>query len=277
MKNLFDAHNHCQFSFDGKKTTVELSSKAAYEAGLGGIVFTDHCDLFVPQEVIEAEGEHPQIFDITQQQAEIDRVQDCYGESLRILKGIEIGMYDKTLSQARKLLKENDFDQVIGSIHYLQESDPYYGGFFSGKEWKEAYGTYLQTIYNQAKGLGDFDLIGHYDYVARYAPYPQDCITYRDFSDIFDSLFRFLIENGKGLELNTKSCAGGRRGRQVVRDHNVLLRYKELGGEIISLGSDSHSPTHVAEGFKYHADLLRSLGFRWSSHYEKRQLVQLPL
>ena len=276
MKNLFDAHNHCQFSFDGKKTTVELSSKAAFEKGLGGIVFTDHCDLYMPQEVIDAEGDHPQIFDIESQQAEIDRVQENYGERLRILKGIEIGMYKDVREQAKEILATHSFDQVIGSIHYLEDSDPYYGGFFSGRDWKQAYGTYLETIYNEAVTLGDFDVIGHYDYVARYAPYPQDCICYRDFSDIFDTLFRYLIENGKGLELNTKSCTGS-RGRHVLRDRNVLMRYRELGGDIISLGSDSHSPVYVAENFAEHVALLKSLGFRWSAHYEKRQLVQLPL
>lgn len=276
MKNLFDAHNHCQFSFDGKNTTVEISSKAAFDAGLGGIVFTDHCDLFIPQECIDAEGEHPQIFDIKGQQAEIDRVQGTYGERLRILKGIEIGMYKDTRAMAREILEHNRFDQVIASIHYLEAADPYYGGYYLGRDWKQAYGTYLETIYNEATALGDFDIIGHYDYVARYAPYPQDCIRYRDFSDIFDALFRFLIENGKGLELNTKSCTGS-RGRHVLRDKDVLLRYKELGGEIISLGSDSHRPAYVAENFAEHVALLKSLGFRWSSHYEKRQLIQLPL
>lgn len=276
MKNLFDTHNHCQFSFDGKKTTVELSAAAALDRGIGGIVFTDHCDIYVPQECIEHGCTQTQVFDIQAQQAEIDRIQAEYKDRLRILKGIEVGMYRSTRLQAQDLLKQHDFDQVIGSIHYLEESDPYYGGFFKGKDWKETYGKYLETIYEEAVALGDFDIIGHYDYVARYAPYQQDSIRYRDFSDIFDTIFRYLIENGKGLEFNTKSCTGS-RGRHVLRDKDVLLRYRELGGEIISLGSDSHSPLYVAENFEENAALLKSLGFRWTSHYEKRQLVQLPL
>lgn len=276
MKNLFDTHNHCQFSFDGKKTTVELSAAAALDRGIGGIVFTDHCDIYVPQECIEHGCTQTQVFDIQAQQAEIDRIQAEYKDRLRILKGIEVGMYRSTRLQAQDLLKHHDFDQVIGSIHYLEESDPYYGGFFKDKDWKETYGKYLETIYEEAVALGDFDIIGHYDYVARYAPYQQDSIRYRDFSDIFDTIFRYLIENGKGLEFNTKSCTGS-RGRHVLRDKDVLLRYRELGGEIISLGSDSHSPLYVAENFEENAALLKSLGFRWTSHYEKRQLVQLPL
>jgi histidinol-phosphatase (PHP family) len=276
MKNLFDAHNHCQFSFDGKKTTVELSSKAAYEKGLGGIVFTDHCDIFVPQECMERGSIQPQDFDIAAQQAEIDRVQEMFGNKLRILKGIEIGMNHSSRDEINGILATHSFDQVIASIHYLEDTDPYYGGFFVGRDWKNAYGTYLETIYNEMTALKDFDIIGHYDYVARYAPYPVDSIRYGDFSDIFDTIFLYLIENGKGLEINTKSCKGG-HGKKTVLDHNVLLRYRELGGEIISLGSDSHAPANVAESFAENAAMLRSLGFSWSSHYEKRQLIQKPL
>lgn len=280
MRNLFDTHNHSQFSFDGMNTTVELSAAAALEKGLGGIAFTDHCDIFIPQECIDHEGEHPQNFDIMAQQAEIDRVQGLMGDRLRILKGIEIGMYPSSRELAKAVLSQHSFDQVIASIHYIDDADPYYGGYFVGKDWKQAYGKYLEAIYEEARALEDFDIIGHYDYVARYAPYPQDGIRYKDFSDIFDSIFRYLIENGKGFELNTKSSGGSAHsghGRKTAVDKDILLRYRELGGEIISLGSDSHRPTGVAEGFSDYAALIRSLGFRWTSHYEKRQLVQSPL
>lgn len=276
MKNLFDTHNHSQFSFDGKRTTVESSSRSAYEKGLAGLCFTEHYDLFIPDDEPEIETIRPQIYDIRAQQQEIDRVQNMFDDRFRILKGIELGMSMESRKETRRLLKEHSFDQVIASIHYLEKSDPYYGGYFRNKDWKQAYGTYLETIYNEAVELKDFDIIGHYDYVVRYAPFPQDSITYRDFSDIFDTLFRFLIENGKGLEINTKSCKGS-KGRKTTIDLDVLIRYRELGGEIISLGSDSHDAENVADRFEMHAAILRSLGFRWSSHYEKRQLIQLPL
>ena len=276
MKNLFDGHNHCQFSFDGKRTSVELSSRAALEKGLGGIICTDHYDSYIPQICLEHGCPEDQEFDIIGQQAEIDRVQEMFGDSIRILKGIEIGMYDSSMDKLKKVLSSHSFDQVNASIHYLNESDPYYPEYFSDKDWKEAYGTYLEAIYKSITSLKDFDIVGHYDYVVRYATYPTDGIFYKDFSDILDSIFRYLIENGKGFEVNTKSCKVG-SNRKPVLDKNLLLRYRELGGEIISLGSDSHDSFKVAEDFPLHAQLLKSLGFRWSSHYEKRQLVQLPL
>ena len=93
---------------------------------------------------------------------------------------------------------------------------------------------------------------------------------------MLDAIFRLLIENGKALEINTKKAGGGRT-RPTTPDKDLLLRYRQMGGEILSLGSDSHVAEGVAVSFGHYIDLLRSLGFRWSAHYEKRQLVQLPL
>ena len=272
---MVDTHNHCEFSFDGKRTTALRSAQSAFDKGLDGIVFTDHYDIYIP----EVPGEtmpRPQDFDIAAQQAEIERVNCLFPDRFKVLKGIEIGMNSHCREQARKIIGSHSFDQVIASVHYLDDSDPYYGAYFNGRDFKQAYGLYLETIFREMILLQDFDIAGHFDYVARYAPYPQDSIKYRDFSDIFDSIFSYLIENGKALEINTKSCNSS-KGRATVLDMDLLKRYRELGGEAVSLGSDSHTPENVADRFKTYADLLRSAGFRWSSHYEKRQLVQLPL
>ena len=279
MNNLFDNHNHSQFSFDGKNADIEKGARSAMASGLGGICFSDHCDFYIPPEKALHEELVPEEFDAILQQAEIDRVQamlDREGKAPKILKGIEVGMHAECHEQIRKVLDENSFDQIIASVHYIEKTDPYYGGYYDGKDWKQAYGTYLETIYREMKWLEDFDIMGHYDYIVRYASYPVTSIRYRDFSDIFDEMFRYLIQEGKALEINTKSYEG-HRGRMVELDNDVLLRYREMGGEIVSLGSDSHEPSRVGAGFTRHAAFLKSLGFRWTAHYESRRLIQLPL
>lgn len=279
---LFDNHNHSEFSFDGKRTSVEKSTLAAADAGLGGVAFTDHCDFFVPAMKAEHEQLVPETFDVNAQQAEIDRVQALIdgrigGErKFRILKGIEIGMHEDCHGEIRRTLGENSFDQVIASVHYLDGIDPFYGGYYEGKDWKEAYGHYLETIWKEMTWLKDFDIMGHFDYVVRYAPYSRTSLLYRDFSDILDEMFRYLIQEGKALEINTKSYQEY-NGRLVTIDTEVLKRYRELGGEIVSFGSDSHDAHRIGHAIMEHALLLKSLGFRWSAHYESRRLVQLPL
>lgn len=275
MRSLFDNHNHCEFSFDGKRTTVEASSRVAFEKGLGGLCFADHCDMYVPEQTLVFAPKSCELVDIQAQQIEIERVQKLFPQ-IKILKGIEIGMHHKCREEVKRMMTENSFDQVIGSIHYIDNTDPFYGSFFEGRTWKEAYGYYLETLYNEMTAWGDFDIMGHYDYVVRYCNYEQVDILYKDFSDIFDEMLRYLIHNGKALEINTKQSGGGNT-RPTVLDKELLLRYRDMGGEIISLGSDSHIPEGVADKFPDYAAFLKSLGFRWSAHYEKRQLVQLPL
>ena len=275
MKSLFDNHNHCEFSFDGKRTTVEASARVAAEKGLGGLCFADHCDMYVPEQTLVFAPKSCDLVDIAAQQAEIERVQKLLPD-IKILKGIEIGMHPKCREDVKKLMSENNFDQVIGSIHYIDETDPFYGSFFEGKTWKEAYGHYLETIYREMTAWGDFDIMGHYDYVVRYCDYEQVDILYKDFSDIFDEILRYLSHNGKALEINTKSYQNY-KGRQANLDVNVLKRYRELGGEIISFGSDSHDAHAVGTDFEKYAAIAKTHGFRWAAHYEKRQLVQLPL
>ena len=128
---LFDNHNHSQFSFDGKKTTVEDSAAAAFAKGLDGICFTDHCDFYVPP--MKAQFEHlvPEVFAVEAQQAEIDRVNAASyavlpgSRRFRILKGIEIGLQKNCREQIREHLGKYSFDQVIASVHYIDDTDPF--------------------------------------------------------------------------------------------------------------------------------------------------------
>lgn len=271
MTRLYDNHNHSQFSFDGKLASVETSARAAAAAGLGGICFTDHCDLYVPAMKAEHENLVPEQFDIEAQQAEIDRVRGLL-PGLSVAKGIEIGLQKRCREQIRAVLSAHGFDQVTASVHYLEDTDPFWGGYYKGKDWKTAYGHYLETIYEEMTWLGDFDVMGHFDYVARYAPYPQCSIFYRDFPDIFDSIFKYLAENGKALEINTKTYQDY-HGRTPVLDRNILLRFKELRGEAISLGSDSHNPERVGDKFREYAEFARSCGFTRLAHFENRKLI----
>lgn len=282
---FFDTHNHSQFSFDGSGTTVGKSAVAAAEKGLGGICFTDHCDFYVPQIKERFEPIVSEVFDIDAQQAEIDRVNGLIAEGglgksvprkFRIFKGMELGLGEKNHEQTRECLSSHKFDQIIASVHYIEDTDPYFGPYYKGKNWKEAYGRYLEALLREMRWLGDFDIMGHFDYVARYAPYPKESVLYRDFPGLFDEIFKYLIENGKGLEINTKTYkAYGLRTPQLDRD--LLIRYMELGGEIISLGSDSHAPEQVGHKFDYFAQYVKMFGFRRLAHFEGRRLKMVTI
>ena len=196
-------------------------------------------------------------------------------EGFKVFKGIEIGVQKSEREKIAKHLEEHSFDEIIASVHYLDDTDPFWGGYYEGKDWREAYGHYLETLYEEMVWLGDrFDIMGHYDYVTRYAPYPQMSIFYKDFPDLLDAILLYLAENGKALEINTKTYQE-LHGRTPELDRNILLRYMELGGEIISLGSDSHDACRTGFNFGYFAELIKSCGFRYLAHYEARRLIMV--
>lgn len=277
MTGLYDNHNHSQFSFDGGRTSVGKTVNSAIGKGLAGICFTDHCDFFVPPMKAQHEEYVPEVFDVEARNAEIDKVNAKCPQDFHVFKGIEIGVQKSERDKIAAHLEKYSFDEIIASVHYLDDTDPFWGGYYEGKTWRYAYGHYLETLYDEMVWLGDrFDIMGHYDYVTRYAPYPECSILYKDFPDILDSMLRYLAENGKALEINTKTYQDF-KGRTPVLDKNILIRYRELGGEIISLGSDSHDADRVGFNFERTAALVSRCGFRYLAHFDKRKPVMLPI
>ncbi len=277
MTDLYDNHNHSQFSFDGGRTSVGKTVNSAIGKGLAGVCFTDHCDFFVPPMKAQHEEYVPEVFDVEARNAEIDKVNAKCPQDFHVFKGIEIGVQKSERDKIAAHLEKYSFDEIIASVHYLDDTDPFWGGYYEGKTWRYAYGHYLETLYDEMVWLGDrFDIMGHYDYVTRYAPYPECSILYKDFPDILDSMLRYLAENGKALEINTKTYQDF-KGRTPVLDKNILMRYRELGGEIISLGSDSHDADRVGFNFERTAALVSRCGFRYLAHFDKRKPVMLPI
>ena len=277
MTDLYDNHNHSQFSFDGGRTSVGKTVNSAIGKGLAGICFTDHCDFFVPPMKAQHEEYVPEVFDVEARNAEIDKVNVKCPRDFHVFKGIEIGVQKSERDKIAAHLEKYSFDEIIASVHYLDDTDPFWGGYYEGKTWRYAYGHYLETLYDEMVWLGDrFDIMGHYDYVTRYAPYPECSILYKDFPDILDSMLRYLAENGKALEINTKTYQDF-KGRTPVLDKNILMRYRELGGEIISLGSDSHDADRVGFNFEQTAALVSRCGFKYLAHFDKRKPVMLPI
>ena len=264
--HLIDTHVHSLFSRDSK-TTVDLAVQAGIQAGLGGIAFTDHTDFSV-------DPDHPDdIFDIAQHQAQIAEAGHKYASQIQCYCGIEIGLQIEMAERINAVTSAHQFDIIIASLHWIYRQDPYRGAYYEGKTLKESYGGYLECLYQAAHFFQDYDVLGHYDYISRYSPYPQKSLRYRDFPDHLDSLLRLLITRGKCLELNTGTLRS-RNGQDAPQfDAHLYTRYRELGGEIISLGSDAHEQARVGADFPYYAALLKQTGFKYLCHYKNRKPI----
>ena len=98
---------------------------------------------------------------------------------------------------------------------------------------------------------------GHIDYVIRYAPGTNQDYSYSNYQYILDELFSTLIRHDKALEINT---AGFKYGLgQPHPQIDVLRRFREMGGERITIGSDAHKPEHIAFDFTRTEEILKSL------------------
>ncbi|PKO96129.1 MAG: histidinol phosphate phosphatase [Bacteroidetes bacterium HGW-Bacteroidetes-7] len=261
MNKYVDTHTHSSYSPDSRMSIAE-AAEYAFANGLAGITFTDHLDLKAPGDNLKF------AFDPAEQQAEIYEV--AKQSSIKLLTGIEIGLQPCNLVEIKDFLSTFSFDTIIASIHFVDGVDPYEGQYYEGKTEKEAYGRYLEIMAEMVVAYPDFDILGHYDYIARYAPYKTRTIHYRDFADILDTIFRSLIYNGKSLEINTNTYRL-RNGAIPVLDRDILLRYRELGGEIITLGSDAHSKERLGEEFENFRAVLKNMGYKYVVNYEKRK------
>lgn len=260
---LFDNHSHSEFSPDGRMTMEQSIVKAA-ETGLAGIAITDHYDMDIPG------GSKAFSFDPEEHHRKVDELTGKYGLPIKVLKGIELGLQPHCLDKIRDFASGYRFDTVIASLHFIDGLDPYYGEYYQGLERKQAYGKYFEDMYFCIRNFEDFDILGHFDYIARYAPYSEQSIMYRDFPDLFDEIFKYLVYNDKALEINSNTYRI-RNGRTPQLDINILKRYRELGGDSISLGSDAHETVRIGENLEKYAALALSAGIKYTCHFDRRR------
>ena len=169
------------------------------------------------------------------------------------------------------MMKSYHFDFVIGSVHSIRRSDIAFGEIFKSYSDEEVYHMTLEETLEDVKLYDDFDTLGHLDYMTRYGRTREKEYSYQKYSEIIDEILKVLIHKGKGLELN---MAGLKYGLPYAHPHkDVLKRYKELGGEIITIGADGHKPEHIAYDFHKVKEILNECGFAYYTEFKERKPV----
>lgn len=265
---LWDTHMHTHFSGDSE-SSPEVMVRAAKELGLPGICFTDHLDW-------DYAGE-PGIFDL-----DLDACLPAYRKlaeeekDIIICAGVELGLQPHLADRLKEMMSKYTFDFVIGSSHMAHSYDPIDPRYFEGKEEDDAYTEYFESILENIAVFQDFDVYGHIDYVVRYGPNRNKFYTYEKFSDILDEILKTLISLGKGIEINTGGFKYGLGHPNPTEA--ILKRYRELGGEMITIGADGHKPEHVAYDFDKVPPILKEAGFEYYTVFKERkpEFIKLP-
>ena len=269
-----DMHMHTWFSTDSEACPRDMADEAVRK-GLKTICFTDHFDKD------DLEWGEEGIFDVDAYFVEMQKLQEEYAGKLNIRIGIELGLRTYLKDYYEELTKKYPFDFVIGSVHnvpYKKDAegnilytDPAAEKLFTDRTDKEAYRLMMETTLENVRTSDCFQTLGHLDYVVRYGKSREKEYSYTDYADIIDEILKLLIEKEKGLEVNS---AGLKYGLPFAHPHpDVLKRYRELGGEIITIGADAHTPDKIGYAFDKAADIFRECGFSYYAVFKNRRPI----
>ena len=263
-----DCHMHTEFSSDSE-TPVRSMIEGAIKKGLREICLTDHYDKDYPR-VPDIEG-IPFVFDPEEYCRTLAGLKEEYSGRITVRTGIEIGLQPHLGEFYRDFIRKHPFDFVIGSVHLMNGKDPYYGEVFEGRSDREVYREMFRLTLENLEAVQEFDVLGHIDYVVRYGRKQAEEYSCAEFADEIDAILRKVVEMGKGIELNT---GGFKYGLGFCNPHpDIIKRYRELGGEIITVGADAHRPEHVAYDFGRADEILKECGFRYYTVFENRKPV----
>lgn len=262
---IADYHVHSSFSSDSTAPMESMVEKAI-SLGMKKICFTDHMDYDYP------DGYGVTFtFDPDAYFKELDKITEKYNSKIKVLKGIELGLQPYLAFRYQNLMDQYDFDFAIASSHLIHGLDPYYPEFWKDKTPKEGLTLYFKSIIDNVKAFTGYQVYGHLDYIVRYVPDKTFNYKYEDYADIIDEVLKTIISHGLGIEVNT---AGYKYGLGYAHPREeILKRYKELGGEILTIGSDGHAPDHLGYDFKKAEQLLISLGFQYYTTFEKKKPI----
>lgn len=267
---LADSHVHSLFSSDAE-APVEEMIEAAIQQGRTYFYLTDHHDIDYPV----GEDERDFLLDMERYLVTLAELREKYQGKIAIRTGIELGLMAQIADSINAFAKKYPLDLIIGSSHLVHGQDPYYPQYYQGKTERQAYEEYFLSILENVKTFDCFHVYGHLDYVIRYGPNKDRFYNPMDYYDLFREILTRLIDGGKGIEINTGSLY---KGFSYPHPHKTILQlYRQLGGEIITVGSDAHQPQYVGYGFDVAETLLKQCGFRYYTLFVDGKPQQIPL
>jgi len=274
MSIIADYHLHSEHSGDST-APMEDQIRAGLARGLKVMCFTDHYDPEFPYE--NNPDVAPGTFELYYDSYRKDflKMKKKYEGKIELHLGIELGLQPHLGDFLRSYVREHDFEFIIGSNHLCAGYDPYYPDFLYSRTQQEALVLYLEDTLTNIRAFPDIDSCGHLDYVTRYLPDRDTIYTYKAYADRIDPILRELIDRGIALEVNTSPLTKGMPHFNPLPD--ILSRYREMGGELITIGSDAHVPERIAGCFEETAEILRALGFKYYAVYKERKPQMLPL
>ncbi len=270
-----DYHVHSSFSFDSK-TPMETQLERALALGLDELCFTEHVDYGVMldwddpaeartyKDIVLRNVDYPRYF------AKLDELRKRYEGRLTIRRGLELGVQRHTVEKTNTLFDRlrDKLDFTLLSVHQVDDLQLYPPEYQEDKT-QDAYNRgYYEELLAVARDFDRYCVLAHLDVMRRYDP--QGEYPFEKVRDIVAEILRVAIQKGKGIELNTASWRYELSDIQPCRA--IWRLYRDLGGEILTIGSDAHRPERVAGNYDEARAILRDeLGFRYFCTFERME------
>jgi histidinol-phosphatase (PHP family) len=258
-----DYHIHSSFSGDSQEN-LERIVERAIQLGLEEIAITDHYDFDVPEAGTNF------IFDVSTYVKRISELKEKYRKELAIKIGVEMGIQPQIAKEMDILIESAPFDFVLSSTHTLEHTDLSFSKFYRGKSRDEAHQKYFEGVLKNLEVYKNYNVCSHLDFISRYGGPEYRELDYKKHWDTIEEILKKIIHLGKGIEINTSGFRYGEN--RFYPTEKIVERYVELGGEILTVGSDSHRAEHIAMDFKKVEDFLKGTGVKYLSSFDKRKV-----
>lgn len=256
---LADYHVHTYYS-DDSECPMEDTVKRALELGLDEIAFTEHVDYGVKTDI---NCNYEKYF------AEIEKMKKQYGEKITIKAGIEFGVQAHTISMFEKDYQTFPFEFVILSNHQVDNKAYWNYAYQKGKTQEKIQRGYYEAVYDVVKKYKHYSVLGHLDVIKRYDEYGD--YPDKNIMEIVEKILRQVIADGKGIEVNTSCYKYGLK--DLMPSRAILKRYHELGGKVLTIGSDTHETVHLYDHIAEVREELKKIGFRQFCTFEQGKPV----
>lgn len=257
---MFDFHLHTAVSYDSDGP-IDQTLQAAVNAGLKEICFTDHCDYWTDPKL------PPDTFTIEQYRAAYDGLTV---PGLTIRRGLEFGMTEWNREEFKNFVAQYPFDFVIGSVHTVDGLDPYVPEYWHPEDVEGDFRRMLEQNLRCVQLHDGFDVLGHLTYVCKSVHNPtHGPVPFEKYRDITDAIMEELVRKDIGMEVNT---SGVDRAGVFLPSVEFLKRFKELGGKIVTVGSDAHDPSRVGQYIPQALEMVKDI-FGYVCTFQNRQPV----
>lgn len=273
---MIDCHTHTQFSMDSEADINECIEKAV-SLGLSAYAITDHCECNAWYEKEHyTDTDNMDWFnysaDFENSVNAVTALKEKYGKKINLICGVEMGQATQDTEIAEKIASDKRLDFIIGSMHQIKSEKDFYYIDYENMSMDEIYSLlerYFKEVYQMCR-MDCFDVLGHLTYCMRYMKCRNGINPdISRFDDIIAECFRTLAHNGKGIEINT---SGIRQGfGDVFPSLKYVKLFKDMGGEIISVGSDSHTPEDIGMNISDGIEVAKNAGFSRLCYFRERK------